>query len=137
MSQSMDICTTGVYVSEDWDGVLGLANVGSNLGGLCNFRSGFVVTSRISLIEVSNAILKSTTIHEIGHNLGSNHDPEEGSKKHTPEEIKQCSTAHKFIMSAQSQVLDTENHFKFSPCSIKQMRRIIDIPYRRRCLKGE
>ncbi|KII70169.1 Disintegrin and metalloproteinase domain-containing protein 10 [Thelohanellus kitauei] len=136
LSENTDVCTTGVYVSEDWDEILGYAHLGNSIYGLCNIKSAFVVTSILSNTQVSDAILRSTTVHEIGHNLGSEHDPEENSKSHTLKEIEECSSIHRYVMAALTSDVEDENNLKFSPCSIKAMRNIINIPRRRKCLKG-
>ncbi|KII63383.1 Disintegrin and metalloproteinase domain-containing protein 10 [Thelohanellus kitauei] len=127
ISQRTDTCATGVYVSEDWDGILGLAKLGSRKSGLCNKKSGYVVTSIFRNWRVSARVHRTTTIHELGHHLGAQHDPEDSHAN--------CSSYLGYVMSAISTQADRPINFMFSPCSLEDMEKLMYLPNRRTCLK--
>ncbi|KAF1742594.1 hypothetical protein MXB_678, partial [Myxobolus squamalis] len=75
-SNRFNTCATGIYVTDDWNGILGFGYIGtSDGGGICNNKANFVITNTVSGFSVPFSIHRLTALHEIGHNLGSEHDP--------------------------------------------------------------
>lgn len=138
VAKVMDTCSTGVYVHRDWKGVLGLAYMGTEYGfGLCNDKATFVVTSKMQYFSASAKIHMITTIHEIAHNLGAHHDPESPSSGENSKRYAECSAEHGYVMSPKANGVDSKNNLIFSPCSVSNIAKIINIESRRTCLLGK
>ncbi|XP_013419426.1 disintegrin and metalloproteinase domain-containing protein 10 isoform X2 [Lingula anatina] len=109
------------------DGTLGLAWTGNLTlaGGVCekyaifsgsyaSLNTGIVTTLNMGS-DVPPIVSHVTLAHEIGHNMGSDHDPETNSS---------CVPGNpngNFIMYARSTSGDKTNNNRFSPCSIAMM----------------
>lgn len=129
----LQFCLAHLFTYQDFDdGVIGLAYVGnakSNaVGGICTkryFTSNrwlYLNTGLSSSINWGRKLLTEeadiVTAHEIGHNFGSEHDPE------TTECAPSEADGGKFIMYPASVSGQWKNNKLFSPCS---KRRILNV----------
>uniref|UniRef100_A0A6G3MG97 ADAM 17-like protease (Trinotate prediction) n=1 Tax=Henneguya salminicola TaxID=69463 RepID=A0A6G3MG97_HENSL len=132
-SRSLNTCTTGIYVSNDWNGILGYAYIGTADGeGICNQKANFVVTNTVFGEKVFHKAHKLTTLHEIGHNLGAEHDLTHDCNK---TRFIECSPSDQYIMSYRSNTGNTKNNNLFSPFSVDMIKKMLKLTKRRNCLK--
>ncbi|KAF7263068.1 hypothetical protein GWI33_003647, partial [Rhynchophorus ferrugineus] len=131
-------CLAYMFTYRDFEmGTLGLAWTGDlkNAGGVCekngHYRGSMksLNTGIVTLLNygkhVPPAVSHVTLAHEIGHNFGSPHDPE------------QCTPGGEdgnFIMFARATSGDKKNNNKFSPCSLKSINPVLN--YKARSAKG-
>ncbi|KAH1005424.1 hypothetical protein HUJ04_006416 [Dendroctonus ponderosae] len=131
-------CLAYMFTYRDFEmGTLGLAWTGDlkNAGGVCekngHYRGSMksLNTGIVTLLNygkhVPPAVSHVTLAHEIGHNFGSPHDPE------------QCTPGGEdgnFIMFARATSGDKKNNNKFSPCSLKSINPVLN--YKARSSKG-
>eukprot|EP00117_Sycon_ciliatum_P034655 scpid31570/ scgid26409/ Disintegrin and metalloproteinase domain-containing protein 10; CDw156; Kuzbanian protein homolog; Mammalian disintegrin-metalloprotease len=124
-----DFCLAYLFTNRDFDnGVLGLAWVGSagnSAGGVCDkyqrYSDGFMKTLNTGIVttlnfgkQVAREVSYLTFAHELGHNMGSNHDPSTAT----------CSpggSAGNYIMYAHATSGSEPNNRMFSPCSRDQI----------------
>ncbi|XP_034948232.1 disintegrin and metalloproteinase domain-containing protein 10-like [Chelonus insularis] len=127
-------CLSYMFTYRDFEkGTLGLAWTGDlkNAGGVCekngHYRGSMksLNTGIITLLNygkhVPPAVSHVTLAHEIGHNFGSPHDPDE------------CSPGGEdgnFIMFARATSGDKRNNNRFSPCSLISINPVLNIKAR-------
>lgn len=123
-------CLAYMFTYRDFEmGTLGLAWTGDlkNAGGVCekngHYRGSLksLNTGIVTLLNygkhVPPAVSHVTLAHEIGHNFGSPHDPEE------------CTPGGEdgnYIMFARATSGDKKNNNKFSPCSLKSINSVLN-----------
>ncbi|XP_020711523.2 disintegrin and metalloproteinase domain-containing protein 10-like [Athalia rosae] len=123
-------CLSYMFTYRDFEkGTLGLAWTGDlkNAGGVCekngHYRGSMksLNTGIITLLNygkhVPPAVSHVTLAHEIGHNFGSPHDPDE------------CSPGGEdgnFIMFARATSGDKRNNNRFSPCSLLSINPVLN-----------
>uniref|UniRef100_A0A6B2FXJ3 Disintegrin and metalloproteinase domain-containing protein 10 (Trinotate prediction) n=1 Tax=Myxobolus squamalis TaxID=59785 RepID=A0A6B2FXJ3_MYXSQ len=135
-SRRSNACATGIYVSDDWNGILGFGYIGTSDGaGICNNKANFVITNTVSGFLVPFSTHKLTTLHEIGHNLGSEHDPLNPCENLEKIKIREC-TSDKFIMSNLSNTGYGKTNNQYSPFSVDKMKYFVSLPTRRTCFKA-
>ncbi|EFN83625.1 ADAM 10 [Harpegnathos saltator] len=131
-------CLAYMFTYRDFEmGTLGLAWTGDlkNAGGVCEknglYRGSMksLNTGIVTLLNygkhVPPAVSHVTLAHEIGHNFGSPHDPEE------------CTPGGEdgnFIMFARATSGDKRNNNRFSPCSLNSINPVLNS--KARSLKG-
>ncbi|XP_043289218.1 disintegrin and metalloproteinase domain-containing protein 10-like [Venturia canescens] len=127
-------CLSYMFTYRDFEkGTLGLAWTGDlkNAGGVCekngHYRGSMksLNTGIITLLNygkhVPPAVSHVTLAHEIGHNFGSPHDPDE------------CSPGGEdgnFIMFARATSGDKRNNNRFSPCSLVSINPVLNVKAR-------
>lgn len=124
-------CLAYMFTYRDFDGgTLGLAWTGDlqNAGGVCekhgqyrgsskSLNSGIVTILNYGK-DVPPSVSHVTMAHEVGHNIGSQHDPE----------TSECSPGGadgNYIMYARATSGDRPNNNKFSKCSTQSMAQVI------------
>ncbi|XP_068157635.1 uncharacterized protein Kul isoform X1 [Drosophila tropicalis] len=131
-------CLAYMFTYRDFEmGTLGLAWTGDlkNAGGVCekngHYRGSLksLNTGIVTLLNygkhVPPAVSHVTLAHEIGHNFGSPHDPE------------QCTPGGEdgnFIMFARATSGDKKNNNRFSSCSLKSIEPVLNA--KARSMKG-
>ncbi|XP_063218110.1 disintegrin and metalloproteinase domain-containing protein 10 [Bacillus rossius redtenbacheri] len=127
-------CLAYMFTYRDFEmGTLGLAWTGDlkNAGGVCekngHYRGSMksLNTGIVTLLNygkhVPPAVSHVTLAHEIGHNFGSPHDPE------------QCTPGGEdgnFIMFARATSGDKKNNNKFSQCSLNSINPVLNVKAR-------
>jgi len=130
-------CLAYMFTYRDFEGgTLGLAWTGDlkNAGGVCekngHYRGSFksLNTGIITLLNygkhVPPAVSHVTMAHEMGHNFGSPHDPENN---------KDCVPGGddgNYIMFARATSGDKNNNKQFSPCSLKSINEVLRVKAR-------
>ncbi|CAD7084096.1 unnamed protein product [Hermetia illucens] len=130
-----DFCLAHLFTDLKFEGgILGLAYVGSprrnSVGGICTpeyFKNGYTLYLNSGLSSSRNhygqrVITREAdlvTAHEFGHNWGSEHDPD----------IAECSPSASqggsFLMYTYSVSGYDVNNKKFSPCSLRAIRKVL------------
>ncbi|XP_055549816.1 ADAM 17-like protease isoform X2 [Wyeomyia smithii] len=130
-----DFCLAHLFTDLKFEGgILGLAYVGSprrnSVGGICTpeyFKNGYTLYLNSGLSSSRNhygqrVITREAdlvTAHEFGHNWGSEHDPD----------ISECSPSASqggsFLMYTYSVSGYDVNNKKFSPCSLRSIRKVL------------
>jgi len=125
-------CLAYMFTYRDFEGgTLGLAWTGDlkNAGGVCekngHYRGSLksLNTGIVTLLNygkhVPPAVSHVTLAHEIGHNFGSPHDPENNADC-TP-----SGADGNYIMFARATSGDKKNNNQFSPCSLKSINSVL------------
>ncbi|XP_029002796.1 disintegrin and metalloproteinase domain-containing protein 10 isoform X2 [Betta splendens] len=128
-------CLSYLLTNRDYSGVLGLAWEGKagNWGGVCSqpaaLRDGRTSSLNTGMVTVQNyghylppAHVQLTLAHELGHSLGAPHD--EGSNCG---DLGSTDGKGRYLMFPQATDEVRENNEKFSPCSIKQISKILSL----------
>ncbi|KII65331.1 Disintegrin and metalloproteinase domain-containing protein 10 [Thelohanellus kitauei] len=133
------LCAAGLYLAIDWDNVLGVAYVGDAKGlGICGNYASYVITPLIRNSLLPERAHMISTMHELGHLLGSYHDPSNKciqgcypiKNKHL------CSPENKqYIMNPMAVMGYHINNYYFSPCTTKNIQSYSEMPQRRSCLE--
>ncbi|KAL7673978.1 hypothetical protein ACOME3_000263 [Neoechinorhynchus agilis] len=121
-----DYCLAYVFTARDFQGILGVGHLseievkGGICGGHTNGHSANIgVVTIIRQVRVNQNTFMSTFAHEVGHNLGAQHDPQ----------TMQCSPngiEGNYLMYAHNTPNYMENNLKFSPCSLQDMARMLE-----------
>ncbi|XP_065201925.1 ADAM 17-like protease isoform X2 [Planococcus citri] len=130
-----DYCLAHLFTDLKFEGgILGLAYVGSprrnSVGGICTpeyFKNGYTLYLNSGLSSSRNhygqrVITREAdlvTAHEFGHNWGSEHDPD------IPECSPSASQGGSFLMYTYSVSGYDVNNKKFSPCSLRSIRKVL------------
>ncbi|EGD76937.1 hypothetical protein PTSG_07278 [Salpingoeca rosetta] len=132
-SDNGDFCLAHLFTNYDFDlGVLGLANVGTydNVGGLCATVDAQGNSPNTGLTTEVNfgtqqpfLLLSLVTTHEVGHNWGAQHDAQGDPVCNPPE-----ADGGSYVMFATSVDGSSPNNDKFSPCSIANVRVVLESP---------
>ncbi|CAH2001173.1 unnamed protein product [Acanthoscelides obtectus] len=130
-----DFCLAHLFTDLKFEGgILGLAYVGSprrnSVGGICTpeyFKNGYTLYLNSGLSSSRNhygqrVITREAdlvTAHEFGHNWGSEHDPD------IPECSPSASQGGSYLMYTYSVSGYDVNNKKFSPCSLRSIRKVL------------
>ena len=130
-----DYCLAHLFTDTMFDGgILGLAYVGSprhgSVGGICSppyFKNGYTMYLNTGLSSSRNhygqrLITREAdlvTAHEFGHNWGSEHDPD------IPECSPRARQGGSYLMYTYSVSGYDVNNKKFSPCSQKSIKKVL------------
>jgi len=130
-----DFCLAHLFTDIKFEGgILGLAYVGSprrnSVGGICTpeyFKNGYTLYLNSGLSSSRNhygqrVITREAdlvTAHEFGHNWGSEHDPD------VPECSPSASHGGSYLMYTYSVSGYDVNNKKFSPCSLRFIRKVL------------
>ncbi|XKL62355.1 hypothetical protein PGB90_002188 [Kerria lacca] len=130
-----DYCLAHLFTDLKFEGgILGLAYVGSprrnSVGGICTpeyFKNGYTLYLNSGLSSSRNhygqrVITREAdlvTAHEFGHNWGSEHDPD------IPECSPSASQGGSYLMYTYSVSGYDVNNKKFSPCSLRSIRKVL------------
>ncbi|KZS20319.1 ADAM 17 Protease [Daphnia magna] len=130
-----DYCLAHLFTDIKFEGgILGLAYVGSprrnSVGGICTpeyFKSGYTLYLNSGLSSSRNhygqrVVTREAdlvTAHELGHNWGSEHDPD------LPECSPPASQGGSYLMYTYSVSGYDVNNKKFSPCSLRSIRAVL------------
>lgn len=138
-NHNWDSCITIAFYKGKWQSILGLATVGTETGsGICHTTSSTVITTYIDNDPVPNPVLEIVIAHEIGHILGSLHDPADDCSECTPSTFKsQCSPGGlqgNYIMYPSANSGWLSNHRSFSTCSINYFKAVNSHSSHQRCL---
>ena len=130
-----DFCLAHLFTDIKFEGgILGLAYVGSprrnSVGGICTpeyFKNGYTLYLNSGLSSSRNhygqrVITREAdlvTAHEFGHNWGSEHDPD--SSECSPS----ASQGGSYLMYTYSVSGYDVNNKKFSPCSLRFIRKVL------------
>merc|ERR1712223_2155075 len=130
-----DFCLAHLFTDIKFEGgILGLAYVGSprrnSVGGICTpeyFKNGYTLYLNSGLSSSRNhygqrVITREAdlvTAHEFGHNWGSEHDPD------TSECSPSASQGGSYLMYTYSVSGYDVNNKKFSPCSLRFIRKVL------------
>ncbi|CAH0559389.1 unnamed protein product [Brassicogethes aeneus] len=130
-----DFCLAHLFTDLKFEGgILGLAYVGSprrnSVGGICTpeyFKNGYTLYLNSGLSSSRNhygqrVITREAdlvTAHEFGHNWGSEHDPD------IPECSPSASQGGSFLMYTYSVSGYDVNNKRFSPCSLRSIRKVL------------
>ena len=130
-----DYCLSYTFTARDFtDGTLGLAWVAKltgSVGGVCERRQtlqGISKSLNSGIVTVVNyqsrvpeAVSHITFAHEVGHNFGSEHDPDDGICSPGSSNAKAGSGGGNFIMYRRATTGTDLNNRNFSQCSKDQM----------------
>jgi len=130
-----DYCLAHLFTDIKFEGgILGLAYVGSprrnSVGGICTpeyFKSGYTLYLNSGLSSSRNhygqrVVTREAdlvTAHELGHNWGSEHDPD------LPECSPPASQGGSYLMYTYSVSGYDVNNKRFSPCSLRSIRAVL------------
>ncbi|XP_063706885.1 ADAM 17-like protease [Culicoides brevitarsis] len=130
-----DFCLAHLFTDLKFEGgILGLAYVGSprrnSVGGICTpeyFKNGYTLYLNSGLSSSRNhygqrVITREAdlvTAHEFGHNWGSEHDPDHAECSPS------ASQGGSFLMYTYSVSGYDVNNKKFSPCSLRSIRKVL------------
>ncbi|KAJ3667122.1 hypothetical protein Zmor_002528 [Zophobas morio] len=130
-----DFCLAHLFTDLKFEGgILGLAYVGSprrnSVGGICTpeyFKNGYTLYLNSGLSSSRNhygqrVITREAdlvTAHEFGHNWGSEHDPD------IPECSPSASQGGSYLMYTYSVSGYDVNNKRFSPCSLRSIRKVL------------
>ncbi|XP_063227447.1 ADAM 17-like protease isoform X2 [Bacillus rossius redtenbacheri] len=130
-----DFCLAHLFTDLKFEGgILGLAYVGSprrnSVGGICTpeyFKNGYTLYLNSGLSSSRNhygqrVITREAdlvTAHEFGHNWGSEHDPD------IPECSPGASQGGSYLMYTYSVSGYDVNNKRFSPCSLRSIRKVL------------
>jgi len=129
-----ETCLAHLFTYQDFsNGVIGLAYVAGaasySVGGICTQAYKDLIGERWLNCGLSSSMnwrrrlitseADLVTMHEIGHNFGSNHDPENANCAPT-------SRDGKYVMYSTSVDGRKKNNDKFSPCSKQDIGKVLD-----------
>ncbi|CAF0878218.1 unnamed protein product [Brachionus calyciflorus] len=144
LDNASDFCLSFAFTSRDFsDGTLGLAFLASTnggSGGICEKQAnvqGTLKSTNTGIVTMVNfgarvpeVVNQITFAHEVGHSLGSEHDP-------TNSNCSPGGTDGNFIMYSRATTGNQKNNVIFSSCSISQMNAVMAalLPSSKNCLK--
>lgn len=146
MDDFKDYCLSYTFTSRDFsDGTLGLAWLASStgaVGGICekpvsiqgvtkSLNSGIVTVVNFNS-RVPEIVNQLTFAHEVGHSLGSEHDP-------SSSDCSPSSSSGKYVMYSRATTGLQTNNNRFSSCSVTQMETVVRslLSSTKNCLKSK